>query len=208
MTLQASGAISLSDLGTEFSDTQPHSLSEFYSGGSLVPNTASLAVTASSLGGSNSAQPGARTPQFGGHVPQINTFGRLYTQALWGDNGSTITMDRNFTVNQTGTYNYYVAYYIQGVGSATVSMYANGSLVRSHTLSPGYNQTASASNTLSLGSGQVIRMVGSGPSSGWAAITVYVGGSTTSNSSITVAGNTSVPANGALSLGDFYGASA
>jgi hypothetical protein len=206
MTLQASGAISLSDLGTEFSDTQPHSLSEFYSGGSLVPNTTSLAVTASSLGGSNSSN--RRYPAIGGYDPQINTFGRLYTQALWGDNGSTITMDRNFTVNQTGTYNYYVAYYIQGVGSATVSMYANGSLVRSHTLSPGYNQTASASNTLSLGSGQVIRMVGSGPSSGWAAITVYVGGSTTSNSSITVAGNTSVPANGALSLSDFYGASA
>jgi hypothetical protein len=171
-----------------------------------VPNTTSLAVTASSLGGSNSSN--RRYPAIGGYDPQINTFGRLYTQALWGDNGSTITMDRNFTVNQTGTYNYYVAYYIQGVGSATVSMYANGSLVRSHTLSPGYNQTASASNTLSLGSGQVIRMVGSGPSSGWAAITVYVGGSTISNSSITVAGNTSVPANGALSLSDFYGASA
>ena len=208
MTLQASGAISLSDLGTEFSDTQPHSLSEFYSGGSLVPNTASLAVTASSLGGSNSAQPGARTPQFGGHVPQINTFGRLYTQALWGDNGSTITMDRNFTVDKAGTYNYYVAYYIQGVGSATVSMYANGSLIRSHTLSPGYNQTASASNTLTLGAGQVIRTVGSGPSSGWAAITVYVGGSSTSNNTLVVSNNSNLPTSGFISMSNFYGSAA
>lgn len=205
MTLQASGAISLSDLGTEFGDTQPHSLSEFYSGGSLVPSTTQEAVTASSLGGSNSAN--ARYPAIGGYDPQINTFSRLYTQALWGDNGSTITMDRNFTVSKTGTYQYYAAYFIQGVGSATVSMYANGSLIRTHTLSPPFNQTDSVVNTLSLSAGQVIRMVGSGPSSGWAAITIYVGGSSYNNSSITVAGNTSVPSSGALSLGDFYGAS-
>lgn len=205
MTLQASGAISLSDLGTEFSDTQPHSLSEFYSGGSLVPSTTQEAVTASNLGGSNSAN--ARYPAIGGYDPQINTFSRLYTQALWGDNGSTITMDRNFTVSKTGTYQYYAAYFIQGVGSATVSMYANGSLIRTHTLSPPFNQTASVVNTLSLSAGQVIRMVGSGPSSGWAAITIYVGGNSYNNSSITVAGNTSVPSSGALSLGDFYGAS-
>lgn len=206
MTLQASGAISLSDLGTEFSDTQPHSLSEFYSGGSLVPNTATEAVTASSLGGSNSTN--YRYPAIGGYDPQINTFSRLYTQALWGDNGSTITMDRNFTVNKTGTYNYYVGYYIQGSGTATVTMYVNGSQVRSHSLSVGYNTTTSATNTLSVSSGQVIRTVGSGPSSGWAVIYVYVGGSSYNNSSITVAGNTSVPSSGALSLGDFYGAEA
>jgi hypothetical protein len=206
MALQASGAISISELATEFGDTVPNSLSEFYSGGSLVPSTTQEVVTASSLGGSNSAN--RRYPAIGGYDPQINTFGRLYTQALWGDNGSTITMDRNFTVNKTGTYQYYVGYFIQGVGSATVSMYANGSLVRTHTLSPPFNATDSDVDTLSLSAGQVIRMVGSGPSSGWAAITVYVGGSSYNNSSITVAGNTSVPASGALSLGNFYGAEA
>ena len=34
MALQSSGAISLSEIGTEFGDSQPHSLSEFYAGGS------------------------------------------------------------------------------------------------------------------------------------------------------------------------------
>ena len=207
MTLQASGAISLSDLGTEFSDTQPHSLSEFYSGGSLVPSTTQQAVTASSLGGSNSAN--ARYPAIGGYDPQINTFSRLYTQALWGDNGSNITMDRNFTVNKTGTYNYYAAYFIQNATkTATVTFYVNGSQVRSHSLTASSNQTTSATNTLSVGAGQVIRVVGSGGSAGWANITIYVGGSSYNNSSITVAGNTSVPSSGALSLGDFYGAGA
>jgi len=207
MTLQASGAISLSDLGTEFGDTQPHSLSEFYSGGSLVPSTTQEAVTASNLGGSNSTN--ARYPEIGGYDPQINTFSRLYTQALWGDNGSNITMDRNFTVNKTGTYNYYAAYFIQNATkTATVTFYVNGSQVRSHSLTASSNQTTSATNTLSVSAGQVIRVVGSGGSAGWANITIYVGGSSYNNSSITVAGNTSVPASGALSLGDFYGAEA
>ena len=35
--LQSSGSISLSDLGNFFSDGSPHSLSEFYKGGTLVP---------------------------------------------------------------------------------------------------------------------------------------------------------------------------
>ena len=149
MTLPSSGTLSLSDLQTEFTGSHPISMSEYYkSGGNgYVPSTVPETVTASSLGGSNSTN--YRYPAIGGYDPQINTFSRLYTQALWGDNGSTITMDRNFTVNKTGTYQYYAAYYIQGVASATVSMYANGSLIRTHTLSPAYNQTASAVDTLS-----------------------------------------------------------
>ena len=203
MTLQSSGAISFSQVAAEFSDSAPHSLSEFYKGG-IVPTTVPDAVTASNLGGSNSYN--YRYPAIGGYDPQINTFNRLYTQALWGDNGSTITMDRNFTVNKTGTYQYYVGYFIQGVGSATVSMYANGSLVRTHTLSPPFNATDSDVDTLSLSAGQVIRMVGSGPSSGWAAITVYVGGSTYNNASIDLPVNTNVPTSGIISLSNFYGA--
>ena len=205
MTLQASGAISLSDLGTEFGDNQPHSLSEFYSGGSLVPSTTQQAVTASNLGGSNSAQPGERTPANGGYVPQINTFSRLYTQALWGDNGSTITMDRNFKVNKTGTYNYLTNYYIQNASkTATVSFYVNGSLIRTHSLTAG-NSTASATGTLSVAAGQVIRMVGTGGSAGWAVIRVYVGGSSYNNDDIDLPVNANIPSSGALSLSDYYG---
>ena len=207
MTLQSSGSvISLSQIATEFGGSAPHSMSEYYKDAGLVPSTATEAVTASSLGGSNSAN--RRYPAISGYDPQINTFGRLYTQALWGDNGSTITMDRNFTVNKTGTYNYYVGYYIQGSGTATVTMYVNGSQVRSHSLSVGYNTTTSATNTLSVSSGQVIRTVGSGPSSGWAVIYVYVGGSSTGNSSITISSNTSVPTSNLISMSNFYGASA
>lgn len=39
MTIQASGSISLSQLAAEYGGTAPHSLSEYYRGGTLVPNT-------------------------------------------------------------------------------------------------------------------------------------------------------------------------
>lgn len=38
MALQASGAISLDDIATEFEDSTPHSMSEFYRGGGTVPD--------------------------------------------------------------------------------------------------------------------------------------------------------------------------
>jgi hypothetical protein len=205
MALQASGAISISELATEFGDTIPNSLSEFYNGGSLVPSVAYDTVTASSLTGSNS--PNYRYPAIGGYDPQINTQGRLYTQALWGDNGSTITMDRSFNVNKTGSYSYYVGYYIQGSGTANVTLYVAGSQVVSHSLPVGYNTTTSATGTLSVSANQTIRMVGSGPSSGWAVIYVYIGGSSYNNNTIQIANNSSVPTSGALSLSNFYGAS-
>lgn len=83
MTLPSSGTLSLSDLQTEFTGSNPISMSEYYkSGGNgYVPSTVAEAVTASSLGGSNSTN--ARYPGIGGYDPQINTFSRLYTQALW-----------------------------------------------------------------------------------------------------------------------------
>ena len=48
MALQSSGAISLQDLKTEFGDTGSSSLSEFYRGGSLVPNTGTNAAVPTS----------------------------------------------------------------------------------------------------------------------------------------------------------------
>ena len=205
MTLPASGTLSFSQIQTEFGGSNPISLSEYYRNGSRVPSTVPEAVTASSLGGSNSAQPSERTPAFGGHVPQINTFSRLYTQALWGDNGSTITFDRNFTVNKTGTYSYYVAYYIQNATkTATHTLYVGGSQRATHSLTAG-NSTSSATGTLSVTAGQTIRVTGTGGSAGWAAMTVYIGGSSYNNSSIDVAVNANIPTSGLLNISDYYG---
>ena len=48
MTLQTSGAISLANLQTEYTDTAPISLSEFYRNGGKVPNTITVNVPAGS----------------------------------------------------------------------------------------------------------------------------------------------------------------
>ena len=45
MVLPTSGALSLGQIATEYSDSQPDSMSEFYRGGSLVPTTVSGSAT-------------------------------------------------------------------------------------------------------------------------------------------------------------------
>lgn len=51
MAIVSSGAVSLSDIATEFGGSQPHSMSEYYSGGSNVPsgtqNTSSVTIPTS-----------------------------------------------------------------------------------------------------------------------------------------------------------------
>ena len=207
MTLQSSGAISLANLASEFGDGVPHSMSEFYKGGSLVPATVPEAVTASNLTGSFT--PNARYPAIGGYDPQINTFSRLYTHALWADNGNTGSMDMSFTVNKTGTYNYYFGWFIQNSNAASGNtyFYANGSLIATHNNAGSNNNTVSVTGTLSLSAGQIIRVRNDGfPSAGWSAHTVRIGGSTYNNASIDLPVNTSVPTSGVISLSNFYGA--
>ena len=129
MALQASGAISISELATEFGDTVPNSLSEFYNGGSLVPAIAYDPVTASNLAGSNSANP--RTAQFGGYDPAINTTTPatcIYLHQLWADNGSTGTVNRTFVVDKTGTYSIYFGWYSYAL-TAPLTVTVNGSQV-------------------------------------------------------------------------------
>ena len=48
MTLQTSGAISLANLASEYTDSQPNSLSEFYRNGGKVPSTITVNVPAGS----------------------------------------------------------------------------------------------------------------------------------------------------------------
>jgi len=67
MTLQASGSISLADIATEFGDTTPNSMDEFYRGGSLVDQT-HKAITYTELFGNNGS------PSLGTRYPNSDTF--------------------------------------------------------------------------------------------------------------------------------------
>lgn len=205
MALQSSGPISINNIATEFGGTVPHAINEYYKGGGLVPSTIPEAVTASSLTGSYA--PNARYPAIGGYDPQINTFNRLYTHALWGDNGSTGSMDMSFNVNKTATYNYYFGWFIQNANtfSGNTYFYANGSLIATHNLYTTSNNTNSVTGTLSLSAGQTIRVRNDAfPSAGWSAHTVYIGGSTYNNAFIDSAANANIPTSGVIAFNNFY----
>lgn len=207
MALQASGAISISELATEFGDTVPNSLSEFYNGGSLVPAIAYDPVTASNLAGSNSAN--LRTAQFGGYDPAINTTTPatcIYLHQLWADNGSTGTVNRTFVVDKTGTYSIYFAWYAYGF-TAPLTVTVNGSQVYYNTLYSSLS-TVSTTGTFTASAGNTIGIVTSFPSSGWSGHYTYIGGSSATSRSIEIANNSSVPTSGTLALSNFYGTSA
>lgn len=50
MPLQGSGEIKFSEIAAEFGDSAPHSMSEFYRNGSLVPSTKTVATTGTNIG--------------------------------------------------------------------------------------------------------------------------------------------------------------
>lgn len=217
MTLQSSGAISLSDVQTEFGGSNPISMSEYYNGGSFVPSTLQEAVTPSNLTITANHNQRSAFPQFW-FGPTISssynqggyTGTALYAHQLWSDNGTTGTQDCSFNVNKTGTYSYYCAYYGEYFNSGNFYFYVNGSLVASHTqFGVSNGGSTSSTGTFSVtNTSHLIRVYSTYPSSGWSASTVYIGGSGYNNRTISVAGNTTVPSSGTLNVSDFYGGQA
>jgi len=206
MTLPSSGTLSLSQIQTEFTGSNPISMSEYYkSGGNgYVPTTVPELVTAASLAGSNSTN--LRGPQFGGYNPAINstTPSGIYTHQLWADNGSTGTVNRTFTVNKTGTYNIYFGWYSYSL-TAPLTVQVNGSNVYYATLTS-YNSTVSTSGTFTASSGDTIGIITSFPSSGWSGHYTYIGGNSSTSRNIDIAVNSGIPVSGnPLAISDFYG---
>lgn len=83
MPLPTSGAISVSQLATEFGDSVPYSLSEYYRNGSLVPNTKNVPTVGADIG----PMSGTNAPKWqGGGVPNnLQVFeGRQNTKGIPG----------------------------------------------------------------------------------------------------------------------------
>lgn len=218
MPLQSSGNIALSQIATEFSDSSPHQLSEFYRYGSLVPNTKTVtgsAVTATSTNNTLLTHTNRGSPYT--TFPTFNS-GNIYKHVLWADNGSTGYCRSQFVIPTAGTYNYEFTQWIgndYGVrGFFTLNVGATGVLSgiqRPYPLT-GTSGSYSVSGSVYVNAGYTVYIQTEWNSAGWAGNYAYFGGTSASSNatpSITTNINQNVPENGQglpIKITDFYGA--
>ena len=92
MALPASGTLALTDIATEFGDTAPHSMSEFYRGGGLVPDSAG-----------NSSVPTSGTINVGGFYNAANRAALALTIASSTQNYDVFTSASSSPSYSAGT---------------------------------------------------------------------------------------------------------
>ena len=215
MPLQSSGNIALSQIASEFSDSSPHQLTEFYRNGSLVPSSKTVtgsAVTATSTSNTllthiNRGSPYTTTPTFNS--------GNIYKHVLWHDNGGTGYCNSQFVIPTAGVYSYSFSQFIGNdygvrgfftlrVGSSTIL----SGIQRPSPLT-GTSGSYSISGTTTVPAGHTVYIQTEWNSAGWAGNYAYFGGtSATSNAtpSVTSNINQNVPTSGNINITNFYGA--
>ena len=211
MTLPSSGAISIGDLASEFGGSAPHSLSEYYRGGGLVPSTKQSTVTATSTGSTQSGTVFRGVP-FEQNPPIFNSGNNIMFAYIWADNGNTGNFTTTQQINVSGTYRLTASTFLSTgdpglTCSHTVSV--NGSQVGSVSFSQSGSdpQTPSQVLSFSASSGQTITTSCTWGSRGYAEGLQTLNGDA-GQRYITVNSNTGVPSSGLITLEDFYGSSA
>lgn len=148
MTLQTSGSISLADLASEYTDSAPYSMSEFYRNGGKVPNSITVNVPAGSY---TSEQYSTSSPIY------------WWRQAIFADvrwNGTVVNSGQMTNVNATtysaGGYDYargaLVGLYTTGTGKTafTGTNYKIKRRTSATTSSQNVNQNVPTSGQVSL----------------------------------------------------------
>ena len=221
MALSSSFPISLTQIGSEFQDSAPHSLTEFLRNGSLVSSTKTVTTnsTATAANQSNSYSHINRGVPYT-YIPTINPTsgfgaGNLYRHQLWHDNGGTGTTNNTFTVNVTGTYGYSIFQFIGndfGVRGLFTIKVGSTAIISNQQLPAtltGSSNTFSSSGTFSATAGNTITVQTSWNSAGWAGNYVTIGGTSmgrTVSSSTTTSINSNVATSAPISMSQFLGA--
>jgi hypothetical protein len=111
MALPASGTLALTDIATEFGDTAPHSMSEFYRGGGIVPDSAGNsnvpASGAINVGGFyNAANRVAIALAIASNTQNYDVFTNKGASYVAGTSDITLTVNSgvNLGSSSTGTY--------------------------------------------------------------------------------------------------------
>lgn len=143
MTLQSSGAISLANLASEYTDTQPNSLSEFYRNGGKVPSSITENVAA------------------GSYVTQynVNTYYwrvGIFASLRWNNVQISSSVASNATTFSSGGFDYqrgaFVANITTGSGKTafTWAYYKIQRRTSATTTTTNVNQNVPTSGTISL----------------------------------------------------------
>ena len=143
MTLQTSGAISLANLASEYTDSTPYSMSEFYRNGGKVPNSITVNVPA-----------GSYSTQY-----NINNYYwrvGIFSELRWNGASITTTAVYNATTVTIGGFDYergaFVANITQGSGkvSFTYAYYKIKRRTSATTSTLSVNQNVPTSGQVSL----------------------------------------------------------
>lgn len=156
------------------------------SGGSGTPVT----VTASNLiSSTNDIDTGASNTI----LPIINSNGRIFTQQLFTGYNGNGSANATFTVDRQGTYNFYVAYIVNGPNgfssdTGTFKIYKNGVLQKTISLFTTSGVWKSQSESIYLFAGESLRIDSvfpAQPNLNSAAAYVYVGADTINTTTLT-----------------------
>ena len=134
MALPASGQLSISDIATEFGDTQPNSMSEYYRGGSLVPDSAGNSAVPASGAISinnfyNAANRAALAFTIASNTQNYDLFTQVNASPAYAAGTSDITLTVNSGVSVGGTSTYALAIPSAFTAGDTISFVNNGTVV-------------------------------------------------------------------------------
>ena len=186
MTLPSSGALSLSQIQSEFGGSNPINLSEYYRGGSLVPahgNTTGIPssgqISVSQFYGKSNTAPGVSSYSWTITVGSAGTnFGYIGNTGSISNNPMSVSLTTGLRVRIDSAYwgslcskaQFYFVYTVlagptNGTGWSSVSTSFNGNMARS-----GFTISASGSQVTC---NQIGSVPGSPPSSGTQTFTMF-----------------------------------
>lgn len=215
MALQSSGAISFSDLQTEFGGDNPIGINEYYKDGVYVPTTVENTITGTasnlsyteSFSGTTSYGGGSNFWRYyengAGPLPTINSTyffdQQWYPDQAWTSGATWV--DVTFTLDQAGTYNIKDISYITWDFSHYTDVYINGVYTTRIPCKDSYEFTITAAATIRL-------YCYMNTTNNYQSHRVIVVGNTGTNNRELITQetvNTNVPTSGVIQLDDFYG---
>jgi len=217
MTLTSSFPIKLTDIGAEYQDSAPHSLTEFLRNGNLVSSTKTVTTSAvatatnfsSSVVQRNRGEPYSYQPA--ANPTAGSGAGCLYRHVLWADNGGSGSTNQQFNIDVTGTYSFSFFQYIGNDGNVVGNYTVKAAGTTVATFQATFSGARSSNGNFTATAGDLIEIDTTWNSAGWSGNYVFIGGTGAASSGRTVTGsstsnvNSNVATSAPVSMSQFLG---